>query len=168
MLRFGADRALDHLDRGVVGAGELLHHDRHVGEITRHLELLVEAQDRLCRDRRAQSRDIASAPAAFQPIDACPFTHVVAVGRTAVEKVLLEARHEGRLRIVPFAVGIGRGKAHIESRLGKKAFLDADDHRQIEHRVVRRDFDDGLSLTGLHGFPLGSSGDCGCAQSIPG
>src|SRR5262249_5196489 len=88
---------------------------------------------------------------ALQAIDARPFADVVAVGGTAIEKILLEARHERRLRIVFFAVRIAGRKAHVEARLGEETLLDADDHRQVEYRVVRRDADGRSILFGLHG-----------------
>ena len=47
----------------------------------------------------------------------------------------------GGLRIVLLAVRVGRREAHIEPGLGEQAFLDADDDRQVEHRIVRRDLD---------------------------
>ena len=76
----GADGAFEHLQRRVVRAGQLLHHDRHVGEVARHLQRVLEGQDRLRRHRRAQRRDIAAARAALEPVDAGPFADVVAVG----------------------------------------------------------------------------------------
>src|SRR5262249_53260076 len=92
---------------------------------------------------------------ALQAIDARPFADVVAVGGTAIEKILLEARHERRLRIVFFAVRIAGRKAYVEARLGEESLLDADDDRQVEYRVVRRDADGRSILFGLHGvLPL--------------
>ena len=88
-------------------AGELLHHDRHVRQVAWHLELVVEAEDRLRRDGRAQRRDVAAALATLQAIDARPFADIVAVGGTGIEKVLLETRHERRLRMILFPVRIG-------------------------------------------------------------
>jgi hypothetical protein len=114
------------------------------------LELVVEGEDRLGRDGRAQRGDVAAALAALQAIDARPFADIVAVGGTAIEKILLEARHERRLRIVFFAVRIAGRKAHVEARLGEEALLDADDDRQVEDRVVRRDADGRSILFGLH------------------
>ena len=48
-----ADRTLQHLQRRVVGPGELLHDDGHIGEVARHLQARVERQDRLGGDSRA-------------------------------------------------------------------------------------------------------------------
>ena len=52
----------------------------------------------------------------------------------------------GRLRVVPFAVGVRRREADIEPGLGEQALLDADDDRQVEHLIVGGDPDDGLIL----------------------
>src|SRR5262249_37687405 len=90
--------------------------------------------------------------AALQAIDAGPFADIVAIGGTAIEKVLLDARHERRLRTVLFPIRVRGRKAHIKACLGKEPFLDADDHRQAQHRVVRRNFDDRSMLFGLHGL----------------
>jgi len=90
--------------------------------------------------------------AALQAIYAGPFADVVAVGRTAIEKVLLDARHERRLRTVLFPIRVRGRKAHIKACLGEERFLDANDHWQVEHRVVRRNFDDRSMLFGLHGL----------------
>jgi hypothetical protein len=91
-----------------------------------------------------------AALAALQAIDARPFADIVAVGGTAIEKILLEARHERRLRIVFFAVRIAGRKAHVEARLGEESLLDTDDDRQVEYRIVRRDADGRSILFGLH------------------
>ena len=98
-----ADRAFEHLDRRVVRAGELLHHDRHVRPVARHLQRVVEGKDRLRRHSRAQRRDIAAALAALEAIDARPFADIVAVGGPAIEQILLEPRHERRLRMLSFS-----------------------------------------------------------------
>jgi hypothetical protein len=92
----------------------------------------------------------AATAARSAAIDARPFADVVAVGGTAIEKILLEARHERRLRIVFFAVRIAGRKAHVEACLGEEPLLDADDDRQVEYRVVRRDADARSILLGLH------------------
>ena len=51
----GTHRALEHLQRRVMRAGKLLHHDRHVGEIARYLQALVEGEDRLDHASSASS-----------------------------------------------------------------------------------------------------------------
>src|SRR5262249_26068520 len=91
---------------------------------------------------------------ALQAIDARPFADIVAVGATAIEKVLLETRHERRPRIILFPVRIGGRKADIKACLGEELFLDADDHRQVEYRVVRGNLDGRSILFGLHGSSL--------------
>ena len=52
--------------------------------------------------------------------------------------------------VVLFAVRIGGRKADIEAGLGEKPFLDSDDDRQVEYRIVRGDLDDRSFLVGLH------------------
>jgi hypothetical protein len=162
-----ADGAFEHLDRRVVRAGKLLRHDRHVRQVARDLQFVVEAEDRLRRDGRAQRRDVAAATAALQPIDARPFADVVAVGGPAIEKVLLEARHQWRLDAVLFPVRIGGGKADIKTGLGEQPFLDADDHRQVEDRVVGRNADGRAILFGLHRFLWAWSVPNGGSQDPP-
>src|SRR5258707_15305151 len=98
----------------------------------------------------SQRCDVAAALAALQAIDARPFADIVAVGTTAIEKVLLDARHERRLHTVLFSIRVGGRKAHIKSCLREEPLLDANDHRQVEHRVVRRNFYRRSSLFGLH------------------
>src|SRR5215813_13041268 len=77
-----------------------------------------------------------AALAALQAIDARPFADVVGVGRTAIEKIFFQARHERRLHAVLFPVRVGGGKADIKARLGEEPLLDADDDRQVEYRIV--------------------------------
>ena len=139
-----AERALEHLQGGEMRAGVLLHRDGHVGEIARHLERRVEGHDRLRRHRRAQRRELAAARAALDPVDRRPFAHIVAVGRAALEHAFLEALENLALGRVALAILVGRRHRHVEPGLLEQPLLDADQHRQVEHRVVGGDPDDGV------------------------
>jgi len=119
---------------------------RYVGEVTWYLQRLVEREDGLCRHGRAQRRDVAAASAALQPIDARPFADVVTVRGSALEHLLFEPRHDGTFRAVVVAVGVGRGKRHVETGCIEKAFRDADDDWKIENRIVGRNPDNRFSL----------------------
>jgi len=140
----GADGAFQHLQHRVMRAGQLLHQHRHVGEVARHLQLLLEGEDRLRRDRGAQGRDLAGPRAALQPVDARPFADIVGIGLGRIEQRLLQPRHHRLLGAVALAIGIGRGESHIEPGLLEQPLLDADDHRQIEDRIVGGDLDQRL------------------------
>src|SRR5262249_25275054 len=95
------------------------------------------------RDCGPQRRDVATALAALEAVDARPFADVVAVGGAAIEQVLLEPPHEGcRDRVLLLAVRMGRREADVEAGLCKKPLPDADDHRQVEHLIVVGDFHD--------------------------
>ena len=147
----GADRAFEHLQRGVVRAGQFLHHDRNVGEVARHLQR-----------RRRRSGSPAPPPpraapamlppraAALEPVDARPFADVVAVGRAAIEQLLLEPRHDRLADRVLLAVRVGGRESDVEPRFFEQAFLDADDDRQVENLVVGRNPDHGLWLVRRH------------------
>ena len=148
---FGADGAFEHLQRGVMRAGQFLHHDRNVGEIARHLQRFIEGNDRLRRHRSAQRRDIAAARAFLQPVDAGPFADIVAVGRTAIEHLLLQPRHDRTLDAVLLAVRIARRETNIEPGFFEQFFLDADDDRKIENRIVWSNPDEGLFLRHRNG-----------------
>jgi hypothetical protein len=133
---------------------ELLDDDRHVGQVARYLERIVEGHDRLSRHRRPERGDAAVAPrAALEPVDAGPFADVVAVGGAAVEQLFLEARHDGALRAVALAVGVGRGEGDVQAGRLEQAFLDPDDDRQVEYGVVGRDANDGALRHGHHNPP---------------
>src|SRR5262249_57960532 len=91
--------------------------------------------------RGARRRYVAAALATLEPVDACPLAHIIRVSRATIELALLEARHESGLRVVPLAVRVGCREAHVEPGPGEQAFLDADDHGQVEDGVVRGDLD---------------------------
>ena len=105
--------ALQHLQRRVVRAGELLHDHGNVGQVARGLQFFVESQDRLRSDRGAQRRDVAAALAAFQAVDARPLADVVAVGRAALEKPFLEPVENRLLRAVLLAIRVACREADV-------------------------------------------------------
>jgi len=115
--------------------------NRHVGHVARRLQLLVERDNRLRRDRRAQRRQLAAALAALQAIDARPLAHVVAVGGAAFEHLFLQPLENRLLDAVALAVRVRGAEADVEPGASEQTFFDADDHRQVKHRIVRRDAD---------------------------
>src|SRR5215213_3229543 len=117
-------------------ARQLLHHNGYISEITRHLQRFIEAQDRLRSYRRAQGRNVAAARTALQSVDARPLADVVAVGCAAIEKLLLEPRHDRAGGGILLPVGMGGGEFDIESGLLKQFFLDAHNHWKVEDLVV--------------------------------
>ena len=74
---------------------------------------------------------------------------------------------------VLLAVRIGGREAHVEPGLGEQPFLDADDDRQVEHRIVGRNAHDGLFLGRRHGVltiadrPQGPDAHAILAESAP-
>ena len=120
-----------------------------VGQIARGLQPLVERQDRLRGNRRAQRGDVPAAHAALQAIDARPFADVVAVRGAAVEHMLLQAAHDGLADGILLAVGMRRAEFDVKAGGFEQSFLDGHDDWKVEHLVVRRDADDGLG----HGLP---------------
>ena len=74
------DCAFEHLDRRVMRARQFLNDDRNIEHIAWRLQLVIECQDGLCRDRRAQRRHLAVTLAALQPVDAGPLAYVIGIG----------------------------------------------------------------------------------------
>ena len=139
-------------------AGELLNHNRHVGEVARDLQRFIERQDGLRRHSGTQGRDVAGARAAFQPVDARPFADVVAVRGPGLEHLLFESRHDRTFRFVLLAIGIGGRESDVQTGRVEQALLDADDDRKIEDRVVGRNPDDRLFVNRRHDVPPASTG----------
>ena len=137
------EHALEALQRRVVRAGALVDADRHAGEIARLLDRRIEAEDRLRGDRRPQGEYLRAAATLLAAIDARPFAQVVDVGLAAFEERFLQALEW--IGVGRAALRVLRLEAHLDARVGEEALVARDIDRQVEHRVVRRDIDDGCA-----------------------
>src|SRR5215471_1982344 len=94
---------------------------------------------------------MAATRALLQPVDTGPFANIVAVGGTAIEHMFFQPRHHRALDAVLLTVRVSGRKTHIEPGLLEQFFLDANDDRKVEYRIVRRYPDPGHFLSHRNG-----------------